>query len=144
MTQSLPRVIVSITGVQILHFAHNLYLYLLYEGDKSYNYHLLTLPYLSAQQVIWQERLPMAGPQGGREKIPPLNHIAQEPRNVLLVPTKNVQSLNRTTHHDSEPLVWLYGKPDLKGVERVSEDMDTYKNNEATEDKYRSKVKAKT
>lgn len=115
------------------------------------NYHLLTLQYLSAQQVIWQERLPMTVPQGEREKIQPLNHIVQERRDVLLVPTKNVQSLNRTKQHgvsgpahvDSVPLVWLDEKPDLKVVGRHEHMHKQYDTHKATEDKYRSKVKAK-
>lgn len=80
----------------------------------------------------------MTVPQGGREKIQPLNHIMQELRDMLLVPTKNVQSLNRTKQHgisgpahaEFVPFVWLYEKLDLKVVGRISEDMFTCKNNE--------------
>lgn len=69
--------------------------------------------------------------------IQSLNHIVQEQRDVLLVPTKNVQSLNRTKQHgisglahvDSVLLVWLYEKL-IKVVGRFSEDVKACKNNE--------------
>lgn len=57
-------------------------------------YPFLTQSCLSAQPVIWQERLPLTAPEGGREQIQRVNHITQNWRDMLLVPTRNVGSLN--------------------------------------------------
>lgn len=60
----------------------------------AHSYPFLTLLCLSAQPVIWQARLPLTVPEGRQEQIQPLNHITQKSRDMLLVPTRNVGSLN--------------------------------------------------